>query len=1026
MAPPALPRAGRDEAEARPPRPWALLAAALLLTLAIVLGPRAVDALRGAAPAASASGSASAQGAVEAPRWSSVPDPRRASAASLAGTVASLGGGPIAGARVCAEPDDDALTTDDVTTDGLEGPPCAATDATGAFAIQPLVPARYRVSASAPGHRPARWQNGEGGAVTLAAGEARASIGLTLTPGGVVASGRVLDASSAPIADALVTLTALGAADVPSVWVRTGVDGAFSASVDEGEIEASADALGFAHAEVHGVAPTARLSLVMLAGAAIEGRVVVEGTFAPVPSAVVSLSALYERDGLSRPDRSTRAGADGTFRVAQLVPGIWQVDGEVLGAAGSAAGPLHLVAGATARDVIVVVHPAHVVSARLLLKDGASEVPCAGGELSLTDEGADERYSAVAGGDGEAVLRAVAAGTYAVEVSCPEGGSAPGGTLVVDRDRAGLVFAAPRGLGLVGAIVDDAGAPIFGATVDASLDDGDGYGRAITDERGRFAVRGLTAGRWSLAVRSDRHVAPAGPEKVSLREGAPSPELRVVLRRGATLEGTLVDLDGAPIAGADVIVEHKGDGGGLSQARTRDDGSFRVEGLADGAFELGANLDHVTLRGPDGATDLRQSVTVSRGTIARARLIGERLSGSLRGRVVDASGAPLEGVLVDAHRADLADDRPAAGGEVDGGAFARWQLSSRRATTDADGRFRLDRLPCSSGSPSDARASVFEVRAIQPGGARAFAPRVPLGGEITLTLRAGKTLRGVATLASGAPLRRFRLDLGTAAHGFDRSVSIDAEGGAFAIDQLREGTYTLELTAAEGGARAEVTVGEGGGDVRLVVRPLAVVRGRLVWFDDGAPLADGEIEIAPAPSAEDLAPRASDEQVRYARADATGAFEIHRVGPGAFTLRARARDGRDAVIVALVTTEGSTVELGTLRAARTRLADGAAAGWLGLSASPSAEGGAAVVVSEVEPGGPAAAAGLLPKSEIVAVEGVDVRGQAAPLYGLLTEVAAGARVRLTLADGRTLEITAIVEPEEPPTLDVPEGADEDR
>lgn len=1008
----------------RPPRPLGLVVAALIMILAIVVGPR-VLAMRAAATGAS-SASASAVGAAmqpESPRWSPVLDPKLAAAASITGHVASANGAPIGGALVCADADDPALVTDDVGE-----PRCATTDATGAFAIRPLIPARYEVSASARGHLPAHFVGApaareapagarESARITLAAGETRGAIELTLVPGGVTVAGRVTDSTTAPVAGALVEIVPSHGGDPVPTWVRTDLAGAFAAEVEEGDIAVAAEAEGRARGQLSAHAPSARLSLVLLAGGALEGRVVVEtnaGTLEPVPSAVVSLTSSHDVDGLERPERGTRAGADGRFRIERLVPGTWDVSAEVLGAAGTAGRPQRVLAGETARDVVVVVRAAHVVEARLALTDAAGDSPCSGGTIDLDDPRTTASATGTAGTDGVVVLRAVTSGSYDVSVTCPDGGKLEGEKLVVDRDLHGLVYRAPRGLSLRGVVVDDAGAAVAYASVDAHrTDGGDDGAYAETDERGRFTLVGLSAGAWSVNARSVRHLERDDPTSVKLLDASPAPELRLTLGRGGALEGALVDVTGAAVGGVEVEVASD-ELGRVARATTRDDGSFRVEGLADGAHTILARLDGDTLRGPDGVTALRGTTVTAKGTIARVKLVAERMAGEVHGRVVDAAGAPLEGVLVDAHRVEATE------GEESN--RVRGPVRAKRATTDADGRFRLAGLP----------NGPFDVRASRPGGFDVVAPRVATGAEVPLTLGAGGVLRGRVTLAGGAPLRRFRVQLTKSTGEYERTTSFDATGvtgasdGAFTLEDVHDGAYRVEIDAAEGAAHAEVEVAHGAGDVALVLHALATVRGRVAWFDDGRPVAGADVEVNR---------RFGDDGGafvgRWGKTDATGGFELVRVEVGDFELRVRGPgDGRDVAIESVATTAGGVVDLGTVRAARSRLRQGEEPGWLGLTVQPheSAEDDVARPSSEgrleitgVEPGGPAATAGLLAKQLIVEIDGFDVRGVHMPMYGVLSEVPAGTRVRLLLADGRTVDVTAL---KEAPSA-IEGGADDD-
>ena len=63
-------------------------------------------------------------------------------------------------------------------------------------------------------------------------------------------------------------------------------------------------------------------------------------------------------------------------------------------------------------------------------------------------------------------------------------------------------------------------------------------------------------------------------------------------------------------------------------------------------------------------------------------------------------------------------------------------------------------------------------------------------------------------------------------------------------------------------------------------------------------------------------------------------------------------------------------------------------------------------VAVVRRGGPAARAGLRPGDVITSVDGHDVRGGGAHLYGALTRVGPGVALRLGLERGATVELRA--------------------
>jgi C-terminal processing protease CtpA/Prc len=65
-----------------------------------------------------------------------------------------------------------------------------------------------------------------------------------------------------------------------------------------------------------------------------------------------------------------------------------------------------------------------------------------------------------------------------------------------------------------------------------------------------------------------------------------------------------------------------------------------------------------------------------------------------------------------------------------------------------------------------------------------------------------------------------------------------------------------------------------------------------------------------------------------------------------------------------------------------------------------------LAISHIRPGSPAARAGLRVGDHIVSIDGQSVLGKDAYLYHTLTRVPAGATLRIGLANGKTISLTA--------------------
>jgi protocatechuate 3,4-dioxygenase beta subunit len=249
---------------------------------------------------------------------------------------------------------------------------------------------------------------------------------------------------------------------------------------------------------------------------------------------------------------------------------------------------------------------------------------------------------------------------------------------------------------LTGVVVDERGRRVAGAEVllgtqtpERRGDEVEEVFRATTSEAGRFRFPTLphTRAGWLLVRHEGFALQPRG---VSLRPAAP---LRIPVARNRGAEGSLVDPEGRPIAGAEIEVRMEGDldPGRLDSLppemresffqRTRSgaDGVFRLSTLAPGGISLRLRHSGFTaLRTP------RREVPAEPGILALGRYT---LAPAARfeGRVVDPEGRPIAGVRV--LRMGIAEELRE---------HAEWHEAWRLVppvTTGADGRFTISGLP---------------------------------------------------------------------------------------------------------------------------------------------------------------------------------------------------------------------------------------------------------------------------------------------------------------------------------------------
>jgi protocatechuate 3,4-dioxygenase beta subunit len=544
---------------------------------------------------------------------------------------------------------------------------------------------------------------------------------------------------------------------------------------------------------------------------------------------------------------------------------------------------------------VLVLPKAEPVSGRIVsAQDGR---PIAG---ALAWTGDDYGAAVRAGTDGTFRLpdfQKVAGVTAAAPGFFPEDGQASGGRLPT--------FSLQSRLAASGIVVDEAGRPVAGASLMASflpdrLQGVKGYtayrsgGFARSAPSGRFRLSGLLAGvAYELRIGREGF-APARMELPVREAGKPAPDVRVVLRAGRTLFGSVIDGGRRPVAGAHVSLRPAAPTS--FQARlwatrfsdptarapevpTDAAGRFELKNLVAGTFDLTvrargfAPLTVPALAVPEGkgATDA--------GTVMLAP------GAAVRGLVADPRGNPIDGAEV---RAARRNELPRFMGEDPGPADT---------VTAADGSFVLeDRSPGES----------LNLVVIHPGYGPGSAPGVAVPSEALIrivllpTVRVaghtldpdGRPVAGASVFLSEEESRTFggRSAL-MSSDRFHRGTS-DDEGG-FSFDGVSPGPFSLSAQAPRR-QRAElknleVKAGQDLTGLELVLPPGAEVTGR-VLSPEGRPVAEAQVVLVEA--SEERYPSFSSLQ---ATTDADGQYRIDGLPPGKRTLEARAEGYRRAV-----------------------------------------------------------------------------------------------------------------------------------
>ncbi|HUS63461.1 MAG TPA: carboxypeptidase regulatory-like domain-containing protein [Kofleriaceae bacterium] len=221
----------------------------------------------------------------------------------------------------------------------------------------------------------------------------------------------------------------------------------------------------------------------------------------------------------------------------------------------------------------------------------------------------------------------------------------------IGEEVSGVVLYVDRAWSISGFVVDkrDKQRGVGGVLVAAYNFSGQIHlARDSTAEDGYFEIHGVQNGAYIVGAGGEERVVAALGANVTVQD-ADVTDVVVELDAGATLSGRVEPPSAARI-GLDVDMESIGLGNlpqtiGAMAATTRaaDDGTFALRGVPDGKYELVAHAD-------DGGEG-RVQVEVTSGADQTNLIVRVEERARITGTVVDSTGAPVEGVEVQA-RAD--------------------------------------------------------------------------------------------------------------------------------------------------------------------------------------------------------------------------------------------------------------------------------------------------------------------------------------------------------------------------------------
>lgn len=455
----------------------------------------------------------------------------------------------------------------------------------------------------------------------------------------------------------------------------------------------------------------------------LAGKVVAGGT----PLSGVRLSLYYKHaDGLSEPtgpfalDGVAKTDSRGRFSMS-AAPGRLRLIVETEEYGSKQSRDLYLESGALEDGLTIDMAPTGTLSGQVL---GRGTQPLRA-KLVLSSERLAQSRRTRTAVNGAFVFEKLPTGDYTLRVSADGHLSkALNDVKVESGEVARKKVELEPAKGVFGLVLGPEGEPVTGAFV--HLKSAEGRQRWIrTDKFGRFQWANAPQSTWTGRAYSQ---SMAASEPATASTGS---ELRMQMKPGGFVKGTIVDTDGQPVKGAKLGVGAFSVDGptpygprGIGRKRvTSEDGSFRYGPLRPGSYELVARADGY-------ASSSSHEIRVSGGSTA----------GPIE--IALGEGGVVTGVIRSAR-----DDEPLANATV-----SVFDMTSpfepRRTKTDRQGRYEITRVPAGRRSLRVGHGG-YLTRVVS-------GLRVPNGGESSqdVTLEVKKDGERFAFRGIGATLRK--------------------------------------------------------------------------------------------------------------------------------------------------------------------------------------------------------------------------------------------------------------------------------
>ncbi|HUS32187.1 MAG TPA: sigma-70 family RNA polymerase sigma factor [Kofleriaceae bacterium] len=510
---------------------------------------------------------------------------------------------------------------------------------------------------------------------------------------------------------------------------------------------------------------------------------------------------------------------------------------------------------------------------------------------------------------------------------------------------------------------------------------------------GAFELAPPKPGTFALATILAPGFLPYAPElehspvRVALASKQAVRGLTLFLQPALDYYGLVVDGSGAPVAGARVKLADPPSGEQslekvVNEWTTDKQGQFVFHAQDETVFEATKG----NLRGwavLDGNAQTTHKLTIKIGN-APAR------DATIRGKVVDGSGAPVPDVLVTA----VPEDSPAT-------AQRDAPRSVMFATSGNDGAFVLEGLD----------RKTYTLIGEDEDHAQARLDKIAGGTQnVTITLDAGLPLAGTVRNADDQPVPAYTL-LVTRREGLVREIvttrSVIDPRGKFDV-RVPKGSYELIASADGWATSTPLAVAAGTTDATLKLSAGATLVGVVVDGATGKPLEYARVWREGATGGATASPANAGVVTR-----ADGTFELAGIPPGPFTISVGAGNYNPKLESGLVARDGATV--GPLRVELRKLNPGEEPKMelVGIGVKLSADG-EALKVDMVAPEGGAAGAGIVAGDLLVAVDGVPVTQLG--IDGAVARIRGVAGTKLSIGVKRGEQVSTLVVERKPVKL----------